>query len=65
MADLAFAVLANKGRALMYRASIPYEMRFKVWREAFQTATLLNGLVPIKLNGKVATRYKHWGEPNP
>jgi hypothetical protein len=60
LAEVAFATLANRGRALMYRANVPYATRHKVWREAFKMATLLDGLVLVELNGTVATRYEHW-----
>lgn len=60
LAELGFAVLANRGRAMMYAANIPKDIRRLVFREAFQTATLLDGLVPIILNDKLASRYHHW-----
>jgi hypothetical protein len=60
LAEVAFATIANRGRAMMYQANIPYKLRFKVWTEAFKTATLLDGLVPIMLDGKLATRFEHW-----
>jgi hypothetical protein len=34
--------------------------RYKLFCEAFKTATLLDGLIPIKLNGKVKPRVVHW-----
>ena len=45
-AEFGFTVLANKGRAFMHRANIPLLMRYKIWREAFKTVTLLDGLIP-------------------
>ena len=50
LAELGFAVLANKGRSLMYAAHVPQDIQYRLWREAFQTATLLDGLVVITLN---------------
>ena len=65
LAELGFAVLANRGRALMYRANVPLVIRYKVWREAFMTVTLLDGLTVIKLNDKLMSRYEHWCGKNP
>ena len=52
---------------MMYQANLPLEMRYRLFREAFQTATLLDGLVPVEIGGKFASRYNHWSggkEPN-
>jgi hypothetical protein len=65
LAELGFAIIANRGRALMHKANIPELVRYKVWREAFQTATLLDGLTIVELNGINDTRFKHWGKENP
>ena len=59
LAELGFAILANRGRALMHYANIPTAMRYKLFREAFKTATLLDGLMVINIDGKLATRYMH------
>mmetsp|Transcript_18815 Transcript_18815/g.23344 ORF Transcript_18815/g.23344 Transcript_18815/m.23344 type:complete len:1201 (+) Transcript_18815:436-4038(+) len=64
-AELGFAVLANRGRALMHRANVPEEYRYKVFPYAFETVTKLDGLTVIELDGKVATRYEHWYGRNP
>jgi hypothetical protein len=60
LAELAFATLANKGRAMMYAANLTLELRYRLYREAFQTATLLDGLLPVEINGVVKSRYNHW-----
>jgi hypothetical protein len=65
LAELGFAILANRGRALMARAYVPMKIRYKIWKEAFQTATLLDGLTVMTIEGKTATRYVHWGGSNP
>ena len=65
LAELGFAIIANRGRALLYRANVPYAERYKLFREAFKTATLLDGLMPIEIDGKVATRYWHWSGSEP
>jgi hypothetical protein len=63
--ELAFANLANRGRALMHQANLPLAMQYKVFKEAFQTATQLDGRMAIKVDGKVATRYIHFFGSNP
>jgi hypothetical protein len=60
LAELAFASIANKGRALMSAANIPMSVRYKVWVKAFEHATALDGLIVIDIGGKSATRYEHW-----
>ena len=65
LAEIALAVITNRGRALMHRANVPYEMKFKLWKEAFRTATLLDGLTVCEIDGKKATRYEHWCGRNP
>ena len=58
--ELGFAVIANRGRAMMHRANVPLADRYKLFKEAFKTATLLDGLVMITIDGKEATRYEQW-----
>ena len=65
LAELGFAVIANRGRAMMHRANVPLTDRYKLFKEAFKTATLLDGLVVITIDGKEATRYEHWCGKNP
>jgi hypothetical protein len=65
LAELGFAHLANYGRALMARANVPLNIRYKVFTKAFKTATLLDGLAVIKIGNKEATRYEHWCRKNP
>jgi hypothetical protein len=59
MAELGFATLGNKGRALMVKANIPEKYRYHLFREAFCTATDLDGLVVMEVNGKRETRFFH------
>jgi hypothetical protein len=65
LAEQGFAHLANLGRALMYHAHVPLKWRYKLFTKAFKTATLLDGLHVIELDGKLDTRYKHWCGKNP
>jgi hypothetical protein len=55
----------NYGRALMARANVPLNIRYKVFTKASKTATLLDGLTVIKIGNKEATRYEHWCGKNP
>jgi len=65
LAEVGFATIANRGRAILHHANIPYSIRPRVWTEAFKTATLLDGLLPIEIDGKAATKYEHWCGKNP
>jgi hypothetical protein len=65
LAELGFATLANRGRAILGRANIPFAIRHLLWREAFKTVTLLDGLQVIELYGAEAPRYVHWNNKNP
>jgi hypothetical protein len=49
----------------MNQAHVPLKWRYKLFSKAFKTATVLDGLHIIKLDGKKDTRYKHWCGSNP
>ena len=55
LVELAFVAIRNKGRALHVHANIPWKYHFHLDREAFKTATDLDGLVMVMVNGKRAT----------
>jgi hypothetical protein len=55
----------NKGRAIMVAANIPMELRYKIYKEAFKMAMLLDGLMIVEINGVKTTRYKHFFGENP
>ena len=65
LAEVGFATCANRGRALMARANVPTDIRTKVWTAAFMTATLLDGLMSIEIDGVINSRYEHWCGMNP
>jgi hypothetical protein len=65
LAELGFAVLSNRGRAMMAQANGPLEVWYKIWRHAFKRATLLDGLTVITVGGKMATWYILWAGDNP
>ena len=61
LAELGFAILANRGRAILKAANVPMELRKILWREAFMTATVLDGLTIINIDDIVQSRIEHWG----
>jgi hypothetical protein len=65
LAELGFAVLANRGRALMHRANVPEKERYKLFKEAFKTATLLDALIVVEIDGVKKTRVEHWSGKKP
>ena len=46
---------------MLSAANVPKNMRRALWKEAFKTAMLLDGLAVIKLEGVYKTQYEHWG----
>jgi hypothetical protein len=65
LAELGFATLGNKGRALMVRANIPLNKRYLLFREAFKTLTYLDYLVVTTVGTKKVTRHEHFYGTNP
>jgi hypothetical protein len=65
LAELAFATIINKARAMMASANIPVEVRFKLWKEAIQMATDPDGLILRNIEGNTKTRSEHAYGSNP
>jgi hypothetical protein len=65
LAEVGFATLANKGRAIMYHANVPLKTRYKLFTEAFKTATLLDALVVVDIDGVKKSRVEHWSGKRP
>ena len=59
-AELAFPSIANKGRAMMSAANLPIEERYKLFGEAFKTATHTDALASVTIGGVTKTRVEHW-----
>ena len=59
-AELAFPSIANKGRVMMSAANLPIEERYKLFGEAFKTATHTDALVSVTIDGVTKTRVEHW-----
>jgi len=66
LAELGLTVLSALGRSIMAAANVPEEIRNKgVWREAIKTATDLDALAAIELDGVLQPRVKHWSGKMP
>jgi hypothetical protein len=61
LAEVAFLTIANKGHTMMHQANLPLVERYKLCKEAFKTATLLDGLTAITMNNVTKTGVEHWG----
>ena len=51
MAEIGFTIIGNRGRALMNNANVHVKIRNKLFKEAFLTATYLDGLKVVEING--------------
>ena len=60
LAEVGFALIASQGRAMMAAAHVPLEIRKKVYRDAFKTATLLDALAAVEIDDIVKPRVEHW-----
>ena len=65
LAKLGFADVVGKARAMMVQANLPEEIKYKLCNECLNCAMYLRNLAVVTLNGKTATRYKHFHEANP
>ena len=60
LAEVAFATLCKRGLALMHAAHVPMSLLWHLSVKAFETATLLDGLVPVEVGGVSSSRYAHF-----
>ena len=58
--EVRIATIVAKGRAMMHRANVPMEARYKIFPKAFETATDLDNLVIKEINGVTQTRIEHF-----
>ena len=65
LAELGFADVAEKARAMMVQANLPEEIKYKLCKECFNCATYLTNLTVVMLNRETATRYEHFHEAKP
>jgi hypothetical protein len=49
----------------MIKANLPNNVRYFLFKEAFKTATMLDGLVVVDIDGIKKTRYEHFFGKNP
>ncbi len=64
--EMAFTVIAaQQARSMLISAQIPDGERFKLWPKVTVTATFLNNLVPVTVNGEMETRWEHAGHKIP
>jgi len=60
LAELGFSTIAKKGRAMMVAANLPVDIKYRLCKQAFRTATMLDNLAVKEVDGKVLTRYEHF-----
>ncbi|CAB9517815.1 unknown protein [Seminavis robusta] len=63
--EVGFRVIGNRARAMCTDANVPEYVRHLVFPKAAETATKLDGLVPVRLEGTLKTRYEHILGENP
>ncbi len=56
-AETSFTIIAAQARCMLIAAQVPNNERFKLWLEAAKTATHLNNLMPVHIDGVTKT---HW-----
>ena len=60
LVEVGFATIGNRGRAMMIAANVPERTKYKLFREAFTCATMLDWLMLITLDDVTKTRVEHW-----
>ncbi len=65
MAETAFTFISAQARSMMNAAQLTDKDRFKLWAEVVKTATFLNNLVPVTINGVTKMRWEHSGHKLP
>ena len=58
--DKKFDTLTSRGVSMMNAANLKRKERCKLFKKAFTTAAMLDGLTVITRNGVAQTRYEHW-----
>jgi hypothetical protein len=58
-AEVGFSTLGGRARSMLQDANVPEGLRKVLMLEAVKTATLLDGLIPIDIEGSIKTRYEH------
>lgn len=60
LVEVGFATLYGRGRSMMIAANIPKEWKPVVAQKAFETATKLDGLIPVTIDGVTKPGIEHW-----
>ena len=60
LAEVGFATLTNRTRAMVYRANIPNKLKHRVYKSAAEYATDMDGLMLVEINGVIKTRFEHF-----
>ena len=58
LAEVGIATLANRVRAMMHHAHVPMEYRYKLFRDCYETAAILDGLMIVEVNGQLASHFE-------
>ena len=58
--EVAIATMSNRGRAMMNRANVPEKYRYVLFKYAVTTATKLDMLLVVEIDGSTAMRSLHW-----
>jgi hypothetical protein len=60
-AETSFAIIVAQARCMLIAVQILDDERFKLWPEAVKTATHLNNLMPVTIEGVTQTCWEHTG----
>ena len=63
--EIGFAALCGRGQALMVEAKVPKEKKHIAAQKAFETATKLDGLIPVEMEGVTKPQVEHWSGQTP
>jgi hypothetical protein len=58
-AEVGFSTIGGRARSMLQDANVPEALRKLLMVAAVKTATLLDGLIPVAIDGEVKTRYEH------
>jgi hypothetical protein len=63
--EVGFATIGGRAKAMMPHANIPKDIKHLVIPEGVKTATKLDNIIPVKIDGVLQSRYKHFTGSNP
>ena len=63
--ELVSTMLGARGRTLIYQTNVTTNIMYRVYKDAYRTATIIDGLTVIDIYGKQATRYEKCFGSNP